>query len=152
MIFKRKIYHNMLDWKWKREGKTALLIEGARRVGKSTIAEEFGRNEYKSYVLVDFSKADTRLKNIFRNHLTDLDEFFQLFQAETNTRLIHGSKTNFKINPIEVKSSKNYTTTSLTDFKEKYKKRILHPYVIHPKNFKEENEIKYLPVYMTYLL
>lgn len=87
MIYKRKIYKQMLDWKEKRQGKSALLIEGARRVGKSTIVEEFGKNEYKSYVLVDFSKADTHLKNIFRNHLNDIDEFFQLFQAETNTRL-----------------------------------------------------------------
>ena len=54
-IFKRKIYAKLLDWKRSKDGKTALLIKGARRVGKSTIAEEFARNEYRSYIVVDFA-------------------------------------------------------------------------------------------------
>ena len=54
-IFERKIYQKMLNWKSESNGKTALLIKGARRVGKSTIAEEFARKEYSSYILVDFS-------------------------------------------------------------------------------------------------
>ena len=87
MIFKRKIYDEILSWKKNSRGRTALLIEGARRVGKSTITEEFGRNEYRSYLLIDFSMANARLKNIFNNHLTDIDEFFLLLQAQTNTRL-----------------------------------------------------------------
>ena len=87
MIFKRKIYDKILDWKLKSRGHSALLIEGARRVGKSTVAEEFARNEYRSYILIDFSRAGTRLKNIFKNHLTDLDDFYQLLQAQTDTTL-----------------------------------------------------------------
>ena len=71
---------------------------------------------------------------------------------EMDFLLSNGSKTNFKVNPIEVKSSKNYSTTSFDAFKEKYKKRIGASYVIHPKNFRVENEVTYLPVYMTYLL
>ena len=57
MIFKRKIYDKLLDWKKNARGEKALLIEGARRIGKSTIVEEFGRNEYKSYILIDFNDA-----------------------------------------------------------------------------------------------
>ena len=57
MIFKRKIYNKLLELKTKSNGTKAILIEGARRVGKSTIAEEFGKNNYKSYVLIDFFKS-----------------------------------------------------------------------------------------------
>ena len=53
-VFKRKIYDEILEWKEKRSDKYALLIKGARRVGKSTIAEEFAKNEFKSYILIDF--------------------------------------------------------------------------------------------------
>ena len=56
-IFRRKIYEQMLNWKQNQHGTTALLIRGARRVGKSTVAEEFARREYESYILVDFSTA-----------------------------------------------------------------------------------------------
>lgn len=85
-IFKRKIYQKMLDWKEQSDGKTALLIEGARRVGKSTIAEEFARNEYESYILIDFSKAGPSIKNLF-DDLTDMDIIFTRLQFEYNTRL-----------------------------------------------------------------
>ena len=56
MIFKRKIYSKMLDWKQQSDGRTALLIEGARRIGKSTVVEEFARNEYESYIMIDFQR------------------------------------------------------------------------------------------------
>ena len=77
----------MLNWKKTRNGKSALLIEGARRIGKSTIVEEFAKKEYKSYILIDFSKVDSKIKNIFKNHLTELDVFFQLLQVQTNKKL-----------------------------------------------------------------
>ena len=57
IIFKRKIYEKLLEWKRLSNGKSALMIEGARRVGKSTIAEEFAKNEYENYLLIDFYKA-----------------------------------------------------------------------------------------------
>ena len=63
--FKRKMYDTMLKWKQERNGDTALLIQGARRVGKSTIAEEFARNEYKSYILIDFSKVSKDVSVLF---------------------------------------------------------------------------------------
>ena len=56
-VMRRKIYQTLLEWKKERKGEVALLIEGARRIGKSYIVEEFGRKEYDSYILVDFSKA-----------------------------------------------------------------------------------------------
>lgn len=73
--FKRKIYDTMLKWKQERNGDSALLIEGARRVGKSTIAEEFGRREYKSYILIDFSKVSQEVHDLFKD-VSDLDYIF----------------------------------------------------------------------------
>lgn len=77
--FKRKIYETMLNWKSERKGDTALLIQGARRIGKSTISEEFARNEYKSYILIDFSKASKELIDLF-NDISDLNYLFLRLQ------------------------------------------------------------------------
>ena len=72
----------------KNNGSTSLLIEGARRVGKSTIAQEFGKNEYRSYLYIDFNKNDiSDIKDIFENHSSDLDEFFELLKVRFNTEL-----------------------------------------------------------------
>ncbi len=83
-IFKRKIYNTITDWKQSSNGKTALLIKGARRVGKSTIVKEFAEKEYKSYIFIDFSRASTETMELF-NDMHDLDFFFfrlqQLFGA-----------------------------------------------------------------------
>ena len=78
-VFKRKIYSEMLQWKQSSQGKTALLIKGARRVGKSTIAEEFARREYKSYIVVDFSDAPKALWDAVE-HISDRDYFFTQLQ------------------------------------------------------------------------
>ena len=78
-IFKRKIYEQMLDWKTNQHGTTALLIRGARRVGKSTIAEDFARKEYESYILVDFSKAPQNIHRLFED-VSDLDYIFTQLQ------------------------------------------------------------------------
>lgn len=82
MIFKRKIYQKLLAWKDSSSGKKALLIEGARRIGKSTIAEEFGRNEYKSFLKIDFNTAPSSVRNAFTNYLNDLDAFFIILSTE----------------------------------------------------------------------
>lgn len=87
MLFKRKIYTKLLDWKKNDDGETAILIEGARRIGKSTIAEEFGRNEYKSMILIDFNKATEVVVNAFERYLNDLDTFFMILSAEYNVSL-----------------------------------------------------------------
>lgn len=69
---RRKIYQQLLQWKEQRHGEVALLVEGARRVGKSYIVEEFGRNEYESYLLVDFNKAPRMVMEWFDLYLEDL--------------------------------------------------------------------------------
>ena len=87
--FKRKIYDSMLKWKQERNGETALLIQGARRIGKSTIAEEFARKEYKSYILVDFSKVSKEVNDLF-NDVSDLNYILLrlqfIFQVELYER------------------------------------------------------------------
>lgn len=86
MYFKRKAYDQLLDWKENYAGKYAVLLEGARRVGKSTIAEHFAVNEYKSYILIDFSKASNEEMSCFED-INDLDMFFLRLQAVTRKNL-----------------------------------------------------------------
>lgn len=86
-VFKRKIYDSMLQWKQERDGKTALLVKGARRVGKSTIVEEFAKNEYDSYILIDFSSVSEEVTSLF-NDLMNLDYIFLRLQAIYNVVLI----------------------------------------------------------------
>ncbi|WP_019214994.1 ATP-binding protein [Fenollaria massiliensis] len=85
-MFKRKIYAKMLEWKIRSKGSTALLIEGARRIGKSTIVEEFAKNEYESYILIDFSRAGKDLKSLF-DDLSSTDYLFMQLQLLFNTKL-----------------------------------------------------------------
>lgn len=80
-MFKRKIYDRLLEWKKESQGRTALLVEGARRVGKSTVVETFGKNEYASYILIDFSIASQTVKDLFYD-LSDLNYFFLQLQLQ----------------------------------------------------------------------
>ena len=88
-IFKRKIYEKLQEWKQTKDGTTALLIKGARRVGKSTIAEEFAKNEYTSYIKVDFADAPDALWEAIA-HINDRDRFFLQLQFIYNVRLEGG--------------------------------------------------------------
>ena len=85
-IFKRKIYEKMLRWKKESNGRTALLIKGARRIGKSTIAEEFASKEYETHIIIDFSIADEAIKELFY-HISDLNYFFLRLQSLTGISL-----------------------------------------------------------------
>ena len=85
-VFERKLYAEMLDWKKERNGKTALLVKGARRVGKSTLAEEFARREYRSYILIDFSNVPKRVNELFED-MSDLDNFFMQLQLYSKVTL-----------------------------------------------------------------
>lgn len=85
-VFKRKIYNEMLEWKNNRSDKYALLIKGARRVGKSTIAKEFARNEFKSYILIDFARTSKEIIGLF-DDMHNMDFFFLQLQQFTGTRL-----------------------------------------------------------------
>ena len=78
-MYKRKIYNQLLEWKNESDGKTALLVEGARRIGKSTIVEEFAKNEYESYILIDFSEAANETIELF-DDVSDLDYIFLQLQ------------------------------------------------------------------------
>ena len=85
-VFKRKIYEKLVDWKKSKDGSTALLIRGARRVGKSTIAEEFAKREYASYIKVDFADAPDAVWEAVA-HIADRDQFFLQLQFIYNVRL-----------------------------------------------------------------
>ncbi len=84
---RRKVYEVLLDWKKNSQGSSAIMIEGARRIGKSYIAEEFARNEYESYILIDFSRAPRLVKEWFDLYLEDLDTLLMNIQLHYNTRL-----------------------------------------------------------------
>lgn len=86
-MFKRKIYDKLLEWKEESNGQTALLVEGARRIGKSTVVEAFGQNEYESYILIDFAFASQSVKDLFLD-MSDLDFFFLQLQLHYHTDLI----------------------------------------------------------------
>lgn len=77
MIFKRKIYSQLLEWKEKWADKRALLIQGARRIGKSTVVEEFAKTEYKSYILINFQVDLSLVENLFKTSISNLDTFFR---------------------------------------------------------------------------
>lgn len=86
-IFKRKIYDRLLQWKQQQDGKTALLVQGARRIGKSTIVEEFAKNEYESYILIDFSKCPAEVKKLF-DDISDLNFIFLRLQLIYGVQLV----------------------------------------------------------------
>lgn len=87
-MLKRKIYNRLLRWKKESNGRTALLIEGARRVGKTYIIKKFGENEYESYILIDFSYMSKNLKDIFDYDKTNLDLFFMKLSILYETKLV----------------------------------------------------------------
>lgn len=84
---KRKLYQDLLDWKNTSKGKSALLIEGARRIGKSYIVREFAKNEYKSYIIVDFNDMDSELLDVFEHYLSHRDDFFMRLSLYFGVRL-----------------------------------------------------------------
>ena len=85
-MFKRKIYDELVEWKSKFGPKYATMIEGPRRVGKSTVAEEFAKNEFKSYIKIDFANITKRMEDVFTD-LADLGTFFRRLQLETGVVL-----------------------------------------------------------------
>ena len=88
---KRRIYDTLLEWKKTSNGKSAFMIDGARRVGKSYIAEEFAKNEYAAYLLIDFAVAPSKVKRYFEEYLDDLDKFFMYLCAAYRVTLVPGN-------------------------------------------------------------
>ena len=95
MKLERKIYQSLLEWKNEYQGKRSLLIEGARRTGKSWIAEEFGRNEYKSYILINFAQASKEVVNLFEDYAYDLSYIYSALSAIYNVELDRNRKSSF---------------------------------------------------------
>ena len=79
-IFRRKCYDRLLEWKRESQGRTAILVEGARRVGKTTLALEFAKREYANHIYIDFSKADKATLDLFRDQRADIDTFLRMLQ------------------------------------------------------------------------
>lgn len=119
---KRKIYQTLLDWKQKRKGEVALLIKGARRIGKSYIVEKFAKEQYESYIMIDFLISKPVITS------------------------------RHNISPIEVKSSTRYTLSSLRKCINKYGNYLSTAYVIHSKDLEIKENIVFIPLYMTPLL
>lgn len=84
---KRKIYAELLKWKSEDAGRTALLIDGARRVGKSYIVEEFAKKEYKNYIMIDFNRVSKEITDMFTDYLDNLDMFFLYLSSFYNVKL-----------------------------------------------------------------
>lgn len=85
---RRKLYERMLEWKRTSGGDSALMVEGARRVGKSYIVEEFAKNEYESYLLIDFNNTLSQIKDLFGMYLSDLDTFYNYLELYSGARLV----------------------------------------------------------------
>ena len=78
---KRKMYEKLLEWKKESNGEVALLIDGARRIGKSYIVKQFAEENYKSYILIDFNQVGIEIKELFNNYLNNLDMFFMYLSS-----------------------------------------------------------------------
>lgn len=86
-VFRRKCYDRLLEWKRESKGRTAILVEGARRVGKTTLVTEFAKREYSGYIYIDFSKADKATLDLFRDQRADTDTFLRMLQLNCGTLL-----------------------------------------------------------------
>lgn len=84
---KRKVYEKLLEWKKNSNGKTAVLIDGARRVGKSYIVEKFAKENYKSFIIIDFNKVSKDVKDLFEYYLNDIDNLFLYLSNYFNVKL-----------------------------------------------------------------
>ena len=144
-MFKRKIYEKLIEWKKESDRRTALLVEGARRIGKSTVVENFAKNEYESYIFV--------VAQILAANGNEL--FYYTF---ANTVSKHNYEIDFllarknKLCPIEIKSSGYKTHKSLDVFSQKYSDRILWKYLVYTKDLCKDQDIICLPVYMAQFL
>lgn len=120
---------------------------------ESTIAEEFGRRNYASYMLVDFSKAPDDMLGYFVDLRSDRNDPSNRMEIDfLIVELYENAAMKCRVSPIEVKSSKNYRTVSLDQFKAKFDKKVGTRYVLHPKPLVVENDVVKLPIYMAGLL
>lgn len=117
-----------------------VLIEGARRVGKTTVVRAFAESEHRTSIVLDFSQDDPHLKALFEESYT-MDMFFTLLQELTDGK---------GVVPVEVKSSSRSSShKSLDEFMKTYSRKVSKAYVVHQKNLRADGDIVYIPVYMT---
>lgn len=144
-MFKRKIYEKLIEWKKESDGRTALLVEGARQIGKSTVVENFAKNEYESYIFVVAqilaANGNELFYYTFANTVSKHNYEIDFFLARKN-----------KLCPIEIKSSGYKTHKSLDAFSQKYSDRILWKYLVYTKDLCKDQDIICLPVYMAQFL
>ena len=139
-MLRRKITDELKEWKSNWSGRYALLIEGARRVGKTTVVRAFAESEYRTSIVLDFSQDDPRLKALFEESYT-MDMLFTLLQELTDGK---------GVVPVEVKSSSRSSShKSLDEFMKTYSRKVSKAYMIHQKNIRADGDIVYIPVYMT---
>ena len=143
-----------MTWKKESDGRTALLIEGARRVGKSTVVEEFAKNEYQSYILVDFSTASKTVRDLFQD-LSDLDYIFLQLQLQYKTDLVKRNSLiifdEVQLCPPARQAIKSLVRDHRYDYVETgslISIRILEKYLVYTRDFRKENDIQCIPVYM----
>ena len=143
--FKRKIWEKFKAWKEESDGHTALLVEGARRIGKSTAVEEFAKKEYETYILIDFAFASQNIKNLFN------DLYYHTFPSKTSN---HNYEIDFvisrknKVCPIEVKSSDYHRHKSMDIFTEKFSKHIGSRFLVYTKEYRKDTDIFCIPLYL----
>ena len=129
-VMKRRIYSEMIEWKSKWANRYALMIEGARRTGKSYIMD--------TGLLISHAFSENRAA------LTDIVKAILFTKSKISSA--------HNVYPIEVKSNKEYSTTSLDRFRTKFKHYVATPIVLHPKDLATKNGIRYLPLYMAPLV
>ena len=129
-MFKRKVYDYLKAWKEESDGRSAVMIEGARRVGKSTVVEEFARKEYDDYILIDFSTAEQAIKDNFDN-ISNMDTFFRNFFVLTG-------KTLKKRRGVIIFDEVRLYRDRIVDFHSKERKG--HPYSFGRREYKDVSD------------
>ena len=147
-VFKRKIYNEILEWKNNRSDKYALLIRGARRVGKSTIVEEFASKEFKSYIMLDFARTSKDINSLFED-MYSLDFFFLQLQQLTGVKLYEQESVIIFDEVQLLPKARQAIKYLVADGRYKYIETgsLLSIRKI-TKDYKWENGINYIPVYM----
>ena len=142
---RRKIYEKLLEWKENSNGKTAVLIDGARRVGKSYIVEKFAKENYKSFILIDFNKVSNEVKDLFEYYLNDMDNLFLYLSNYFNVSLYERESLiifdEVQLYPKARSAIKYLETGSLMSIKKNVKDRLIpseeQHIEMHPMDFEE---------------
>ena len=148
--FERKAYQAMLEWKRSYAPEYALFLKGGRRVGKTTLAEKLGREQYRSCILVRFDQTEDAVAQALRAN-GRIPFFYKKADSDTRKTVMEIDfliRQGNKVCPVEVKSGDNKSLKSLERFKEAFGKKTGTSYVLHSGEIKREGDIVFLPYYM----